>query len=214
MPNLRPYFEPKPKPTTTLNPSLVIHQIGRTLWSLEIRMDIHGLVHQPDVKNSFLSGDLSETVYMHQPLGFVDPRYPHHVCLLQRRLGISVTRDTIGMLLSQKKYVIELFKRAHMLKYNPTWTFVDLESKLGPEGTPILDPTLYRRSSLVAYSDADWAGYSATCRSTSGYCVFMGNNILSWSAKRQHTLSCFSAEAEYQGVANVVAETAWLRNLL
>ncbi|GJY29862.1 ribonuclease H-like domain-containing protein [Tanacetum coccineum] len=43
---------------------------------------------------------------------------------------------------------------------------------------------------------------------------FLGDNLLSWSAKRQVTLSRFSAEAEYRGVANVVAETAWIRNLL
>ncbi|GJY92535.1 ribonuclease H-like domain-containing protein [Tanacetum coccineum] len=67
---------------------------------------------------------------------------------------------------------------------------------------------------LVAYSDADWAGYPTTRRSTSGYCVFLGNNLLSWSAKRQPTLSCSSVEAEYRGVANVVTETCWLRNLL
>nr|GFC73160.1 ribonuclease H-like domain-containing protein [Tanacetum cinerariifolium] len=43
---------------------------------------------------------------------------------------------------------------------------------------------------------------------------FLGDNLLSWSSKRQQTISRFSAEAEYRGVANVVAETAWLRNLL
>ncbi|GKC18461.1 ribonuclease H-like domain-containing protein [Tanacetum coccineum] len=43
-------------------------------------------------------------------------------------------------------------------------------------------------SSLVAYFDVDWAGCPGTCRSTSGYCVFMGENLLSWPAKRQHTL--------------------------
>nr|GEV71016.1 ribonuclease H-like domain-containing protein [Tanacetum cinerariifolium] len=68
--------------------------------------------------------------------------------------------------------------------------------------------------SLVAYSDTDWVGYPSTRRSSSGYCVFFGDNILSWSSKRQHTISRSSVEAEYRGVANVVAKTAWLRNLL
>ncbi|GJR79166.1 ribonuclease H-like domain-containing protein, partial [Tanacetum coccineum] len=64
------------------------------------------------------------------------------------------------------------------------------------------------------YTDTDWAGCSVTRRSTSGYCVFLGDNLLSWSAKSQVTLSCSSVEAEYRCVANVVAETAWIRNML
>ncbi|GKB83743.1 ribonuclease H-like domain-containing protein [Tanacetum coccineum] len=67
-------------------------------------------------------------------------------------------------------------------------------------------------TSLVAYSDADWASCPTTWRSILGYCVFLGNNLLSWSSKRQPTLSRSSAEAEYRGVANAVAKTCWLRN--
>ncbi|GJU50209.1 ribonuclease H-like domain-containing protein [Tanacetum coccineum] len=67
---------------------------------------------------------------------------------------------------------------------------------------------------LVAYSDADWAGCPTTRRSTLGYCVFLGNNLLSWSSKRQPTLSRSNAKAEYHGVANAVVETCWLLNLL
>ncbi|GKG41046.1 ribonuclease H-like domain-containing protein, partial [Tanacetum coccineum] len=69
-------------------------------------------------------------------------------------------------------------------------------------------------TSLVGYTDADWAGCPSTRRSTSGYCRLLGDNLMSWSSKRQHTIFRFSAEAEYRGVVKVVAETAWLRNLL
>nr|GEU60934.1 hypothetical protein [Tanacetum cinerariifolium] len=66
--------------------------------------------------------------------------------------------------------------------------------------------------SLVAYTDADWAGCLTTMWFTSGYYVFLGDNLLLWSAKQQHTLSRSSAEAEYKGVANVVAKISWLHN--
>jgi hypothetical protein len=73
---------------------------------------------------------------------------------------------------------------------------------------------LLRRSSssdLVVYTDADWAGCSDTCCSTSGYAVFLGDNLVFWSAKRQTVVSRSSAEAEYHAVTNGVAEATWLR---
>ncbi|GJR15615.1 ribonuclease H-like domain-containing protein [Tanacetum coccineum] len=244
-------------------------------------------IHQLDVKNAFLHGDLTETIYMHQPPGFQDSTHPDYRIIrslhqefaitdfgpLNYFLGVSVTRDSSGLFLSQQKYVIEILKKAHILNCNPIRTPVDTESKLGVGGDPVSDATLYwslagslqyltftrpdisyavqqvclhihdprepclsalKRilryvqgtlnyslqlfsssiTDLVAYSDADWAGCPTTRRSTSGYCVFLGNNFLSWSSKRQPTLSRSSADAEYRGFANVVAETCWLRNLL
>lgn len=71
-----------------------------------------------------------------------------------------------------------------------------------------------KTNDMVAYSDADWAGCPSTRRSTSGYCVFLGDNLVSWSSKRQDVISRSSAEAEYRGVANAVSEATWLRTLL
>ncbi|GKE19022.1 ribonuclease H-like domain-containing protein [Tanacetum coccineum] len=180
-------------------------------------------------------------------------------------LGIFATCTTSGIFLSQAKYATNILERAHMLNCNPCKTPVDTEKKLGPEGSLVTDPTLYRSltgalkyftftrpdlsyavhqlclykhdprephlnamkrvlrylqgttdlglllfrsttSQLIAYSDTDWAGCSTMRRSTFGYCVFLGDNLLTWSSKRQDTLSRSSVEAEYYGVANAVAK--------
>ncbi|GJV71044.1 ribonuclease H-like domain-containing protein [Tanacetum coccineum] len=277
-------FSPVVKPATI-----------RTVLSLAVSRQWP--IHQLDVKNAFLHGHLSETVYMHQPPGFVDPAHPHHVYLLQKSLyglkqaprawfqrfanyairigfqhsqtdsslfifqqgndiaylliyvddiiltasssdllkqiisslhaefsmtdlgplnyflGISAQRTSSGLFLSQTKYAREVLERAGMMNCNPYKTPSDTESKLGPDGDPVSNPSLYRSlagslqyltftrpdlsyavQQTITYSDADWAGCPTT--------------------RRSYSTVHLSAEAEYRGVANAVAETAWVRNLL
>ncbi|GKC39258.1 ribonuclease H-like domain-containing protein, partial [Tanacetum coccineum] len=112
-------------------------------------------------------------------------------------LGIFADRNSTCLFLSQRKYTLQLLERAHMVHCNPSRTPVDTESKLGSEGVPIQEPTLYRSlagglqdpnfaalkrilryvrgtvdfglqlyafatTSLVGYTNADWAGYPST----------------------------------------------------
>ncbi|GKB62530.1 ribonuclease H-like domain-containing protein [Tanacetum coccineum] len=198
----------------------------RTVLSLAASR--HWPIHQLDVKNAFLHGDLSETIYMHQPPRFWDFVHPDYVCLLQRSLyglkqasrawfqrfasyitrvgfshsrcdsslfiykqgtdtaylllyvddivltassesllhqiirslhrgfamtdlgplnyflGISVTRHSSRLFLSQKKYAVEILERVHMVNCNPSRTPIDTESKLGSDGDMVSDPTIYR----------------------------------------------------------------------
>ncbi|KAK2361886.1 hypothetical protein QL285_086993 [Trifolium repens] len=338
-------FSPVVKPATI-----------RTVLSLSLSKNWQ--IHQLDVKNAFLHGELKETVYMHQPMGFKDSVHPDYVCLLRKSLyglkqaprawykrfsdfvsvigftnstsdnslfiyqngsdmaylllyvddiilatsnddlrksiiaslssefamknlgslnyflGISVTRHKGGLFLSQRKYAEEIIDRAGMVSCKPSPTPVDTKPKVSAKtGNPFKDPKKYRSlagalqyltftrpdisyavqqiclhmhdprdehmnalkriiryvqgtlhlglhlypssvADLVSYTDADWGGCPDTRRSTSGYCVFLGDNLISWSSKRQPTLSRSSAEAEYRGVANVVSESCWIRNLL
>nr|GEV39507.1 ribonuclease H-like domain-containing protein [Tanacetum cinerariifolium] len=123
-------------------------------------------------------------------------------------MDISVTCDSAGLFLSQKKYAIEILERAYMINCNSSQTPINTESKLGDDGNPfsrlvficmihgslilLLLSGLQLFSSyttdLVAYLDADWAGFPTISRST--------------------------LEAESRGVNNVVPTTCWLHNLL
>lgn len=67
---------------------------------------------------------------------------------------------------------------------------------------------------LHAYSNTDWAGCPDNRRSTSGFCVFLGSNLISWSSKKQHTVSPSSTEAEYRSMAIACTELVWLQHLL
>ena len=67
---------------------------------------------------------------------------------------------------------------------------------------------------IECFSDADWEGTKEDGKSTLGYCVFFGGNLISWKSKKQSVVSRSSAESEYRAMAQSVCEIMWIRQVL
>ncbi|TYK26799.1 putative mitochondrial protein [Cucumis melo var. makuwa] len=90
------------------------------------------------------------------------------------------------------------------------------------DGVPLEDGTLGHRlpfsfqSSLIlsGYSYANWVGDPTNQRSTTGYCFYLGDSLISWRSKKQSVVSRSSTESEYCALADATTELLWFRWLL
>ena len=68
-------------------------------------------------------------------------------------------------------------------------------------------------TNVMGYTDSDW-GNSLDRRSTTGYCMLVKGNLVSWKSKKQSVVARLSAEAEYRAMASATCELIWLKHLL
>ncbi|KAH9718448.1 hypothetical protein KPL71_022235 [Citrus sinensis] len=67
---------------------------------------------------------------------------------------------------------------------------------------------------LTAYTNADWASDPDDRRSINGYCVYLGNNLVAWSSRKQGVVARSIAESEYRAMAVCSVEITWISSLL
>ncbi|KAH9801545.1 retrovirus-related pol polyprotein from transposon RE1 [Citrus sinensis] len=157
-------------------------------------------------------------------------------------LGVEVSYTDHGMHLSQTKYIKDLLSKASMQNCKeidtPFSTCYKLErSANGSLGAEFENPTLYRSIvlrylqatvtyglyiqqegtletiGLTGYSDADWACDIDDRKSIGAYCIFLGNNLVSWSSKKQAIVAKSSTESEYRALSVASSEISWLQSL-
>ncbi|KAE8673637.1 Calcium-dependent protein kinase 34 [Hibiscus syriacus] len=152
-------------------------------------------------------------------------------------LGLEVQRTNHSLILRQKKFILELLERTGMRNARPVPTSMVVSPKLTQYmnapctqhwvavkrilrylcGT--LDYGLVFQKTgfglhLEAFTDADWASNVDDRRSISGFCVFLGGNLVSWGSKCQRSISRSTTEAEYRALADVVTDVVWIQALL
>ncbi|RVX18354.1 Retrovirus-related Pol polyprotein from transposon RE1 [Vitis vinifera] len=193
-------------------------------------------LYQLDIKNVFLHGDLAKEVFMEQPPGFV-AQGESGLCiyLVVYVDDIVITGSDQNGIQNLKQHFFTHFQTKDLGKLKYFLGIEIAQSSSGvvlfpKEGEPLGDPGRYRRlvahpgqgvlyenrghTQVVGYTDADWAGSPTDRRSTSGYCVFIGGNLISWKSKKQDVVARSSAEVGYRAMALTTCELIWLKHLL
>ncbi|KAI3729523.1 hypothetical protein L6452_18183 [Arctium lappa] len=67
---------------------------------------------------------------------------------------------------------------------------------------------------LTGYSDSDFAGCKLDRKSTTGGCQLLGGKLVSWTSKKQNSVSTSTAEAEYVAAGSCCSQILWMRNQL
>ncbi|KAE8725655.1 GTP-binding protein [Hibiscus syriacus] len=133
-----------------------------------------------------------------------------------------------------EKYTLYLLEETGKLGCKPVETPIEVNHKLGdtmedaavdrssyqrlvyPSNTPGRG-ILFKRGgnlTLEAYTDADYAGSVVDRRSTSGYCTFLGGNLVTWRSKKQNVVARSSVEVEFRAMSLGICELLWLKIIL
>nr|GEV41340.1 hypothetical protein [Tanacetum cinerariifolium] len=121
-------------------------------------------------------------------------------------LGVEFIRSEKGLVMTQRKYAIDLIEHAGLTHTKHARTPLDPNIKLTYDsGTPLTQ--IHHVIELWwAYCDSDWATCPESKRSIIGFGIFLGRSLISWQSKKQAVVSRSSTEAEYRALADCSLE--------
>lgn len=121
---------------------------------------------------------------------------------------LTITRPDISFAVQQVSQFMHSPRHLHMAAVHRIVCYLKGTSHRGlffPANTSL---------TLLAYSDADWAGCPDTQKSVSGWCMFLGPALIFWKSKKQARVSKSSIESEYRAMSTACSEIILLRGLL
>ena len=121
---------------------------------------------------------------------------------------LTITRPDISFAVQQVSQFLQTPRQPHLAVVKRIIRYLK-----GTSGRWIFFPA-DTSLQLTGYSDADWAGCMDTRRSVTGWCMFLGNALISWKSKKQDRISKSSTESEYRAMSAACSEIVWLRGLL
>jgi hypothetical protein len=129
-------------------------------------------------------------------------------CLVGCLQYLTLTRPDIAYVVNHISQFMNSPRHPHMVAIKRILRYVKGSLEYGIQFHPQQIPSLLR-----VFSDADWAACPDSRRSTSGYLLYLGSNLISWCSKKQPTVARSSAESEYRALAHACAESSWLSYL-
>nr|GEW34599.1 hypothetical protein [Tanacetum cinerariifolium] len=190
------------------------------------------IVYLMDVKSAFLYGTIDEEVYVIQPLGFQDPRFPDRVYKVEKAmyglhqaprawygtlskylLANGFQRGTIDQTLFIRKHRGD-FLRVQVYQVTPKECHLHAVKRIFRyiKGHPKLGLWYPKESpfDLVAYTDSEYGGATQDRKSTTRGCQFLGRRLISWQCKKQTIVSTSTTEAKYVAAASGCRQVLWI----